>query len=70
MHKEPLAQEKMGMAGIASQGQGIDLDLLRGKNAKAFIYWIEFLHHRKMGQKIWLKRRREEILMSARYARE
>ena len=33
-------------------------------------YWIEFLHHRKLGQKIWLKRRREDILMSARYAKE
>lgn len=35
-----------------------------------FYYWIEFLHHRKAGQKLWLKRKREEILMSARYARE
>lgn len=33
-------------------------------------YWIEFLHHRKLGQKLWLKRRREEILFSARYSRE
>ena len=35
-----------------------------------FYFWIEFLHHRKVGQKLWLKRKREDILMSARYARE
>lgn len=40
------------------------------QQAKSYHYWIEFLHHRKTGQKLWLKRRREDILMSARYARE
>ena len=54
MHKEPVV------------GQEQDSDPLSQK----FNYWIEFLHHRKTGQKLWLKRRREEILMSARYARE
>lgn len=28
------------------------------------------MHHRKLGQKLWFKRRREELLMSARYTRE
>ena len=43
---------------------------LAGGTTRGYHYWIEFLHQRKLGQKIWLKRRREEILMSARYSRE
>ena len=35
-----------------------------------FYYWIEFLHLKLMGQQILLKRKREEVLVSARYARE
>lgn len=35
-----------------------------------FYYWIEFLHLKHIGSSMWLKRNREEILMSARYSRE
>ena len=60
MQKEPIIDPMMNH----------QPDLMQLRQPKKYYYWIEFLHHRKLGQKLWLKRRREELLMSARYARE
>lgn len=60
MFKEPI----LGLEGMANIG------LLKNGGKAQYYYWIEFLHHRKMGQKIWLKRKREEVLLSVRYSRE
>ena len=69
MHKEPMLDSEVGVAGIMTQAKPVNAESFK-KNTSKFYYWIEFLHHRKTGQKIWLKRRREEILISARYAKE
>lgn len=47
--------------------------LIDQRKETEYNYWIEFLHHRQSGdfsQKLWFKRRRDEVLFSARYARE
>ena len=34
-----------------------------------YFYYLEFYHLRKHGKTMWVKRRREDIIFSARYAR-
>jgi hypothetical protein len=70
MQREPIINQADNPLEILQKGF---LDVPRPQSdhpSMNFYYWIEFLHHRKNGQKLWLRRRREEILMSARYSRE